>query len=89
MQNHSITLPEFFQNGMIFQRGKEVRIFGQALPGAEITAAFYETDHSGADSDFSLSKTAGDSLLSGTASADKDGHFLLTMPPQIFPCPFL
>ena len=81
MQNHSITLPEFFQNGMIFQRGKEIRIFGQALPGAEITAAFYETDHSGADSDFSLSKTAGDSLLSGTASADKDGHFLLTMPP--------
>ncbi len=72
MQNHSITLPEFFQNGMIFQRDKEIRIFGQALPGTEITAAFYEANISGAGTG---------SALSGSAMADKDGQFLLAMSP--------
>ena len=73
MNRHSITLPTFFKSGMIFQRDKEIHIYGDAAPLAAIAADFYSADNS----------TSGrlHPILSGKANADASGHFLLTLPP--------
>lgn len=63
----SICLPEFCQDGMMFQRDKALRIRGTATPGATICAEF---DQSGAV------------LSEGSAVAGSDGVFLATLPPM-------
>ena len=73
MNRHSITLPTFFKSGMIFQRDKEIHIYGDAAPLAAIAADFYSADSSASGRLHPI--------LSGKAHADTSGHFLLTLPP--------
>ncbi|MEI3211706.1 MAG: hypothetical protein V8S42_04895 [Lachnospiraceae bacterium] len=73
MNRHSITLPTFFKSGMIFQRDKEIHIYGDAAPLAAIAADFYSADSSASGRLHPI--------LSGKAHADTSGHFLLILPP--------
>ena len=70
---HECRLAEIFQSGMIFQREKNTVLFGDAVPGITITAAFYKD-----------SSAIGHSppFLCGSAKADEDGHFRITLPPR-------
>lgn len=70
---HECRLAEIFQSGMIFQREKNTVLFGDAVPSITITAAFYKD-----------SSAIGHSppFLCGSAKADEDGHFRITLPPR-------
>jgi len=62
-------LAEIFQNGMLFQREKEIVLWGNAEPGITVTATFYKEG---------VSKP----FLHGKNEADRNGLFLITLPPQ-------
>lgn len=61
-----IRLPEFFQDGMVFQRDKPIHLWGEAIPGAAITAAF---------------RKDAQILSDARTVADTDGHFSLSLKP--------
>ena len=41
-RNHEYKLAEIFQNGMLFQRDKEIHLWGSAEPGALVSVSLYE-----------------------------------------------
>ncbi len=65
-------LAEIFQSGMLFQRGKKIVLWGEASPGETITAAFYRENAPRGTPPF----------LRGECSANQDGRFRITPPPQ-------
>lgn len=62
-------LAEIFQNGMLFQREKEIVLWGNAAPGTTVIAAFYKEDNI-------------EPFLCGKSLAEPDGQFHITLPPE-------
>lgn len=65
-------LAEIFQSGMLLQREKEIKIWGNAEPDTVVTISFYRE---------TLPEDAPPSFC-GEGKANRDGHFLVTLPPQ-------
>lgn len=67
--DQTYSLAQLFQDGMLFQREKEIVLWGNAAPGTTVTAAFYKEGQSGP-------------FLRGGNEAGRNGRFLITLPPQ-------
>ncbi len=65
-------LAEIFQSGMMLQREKEIRLWGNTIPDTIVTATLYRKEAGG----------CGKPILSGESRADKDGQFRIVLPPQ-------
>lgn len=70
--HHENRLAEIFQSGMMFQRDKEIVLWGEAAPGTTVHAAFRRD---GCAENTSPS-------LRGNSIADPGGRFLIRLPRQ-------
>jgi sialate O-acetylesterase len=73
MDAKKLQLAEIFQSNMMLQRDKEMILWGTAAPGATVTAGLYAGS--------SQNETA-EPAASGSAKADANGDFKLTLPAQ-------
>lgn len=68
-QDRSVTLPNFYSDGMVFQQNKPIRIVGKTQPNTDITIA--------------LKKSADDSLVANTAvTSNANGDWVAQLPAQ-------
>lgn len=77
-------IPRIFQDGMVLQRDKEIKVWGTAPSGTVVRVALGEASV-GASDDVGSSGDMGDScreISSAEVGADQDGHFLATLPPH-------
>ncbi len=70
--HHENRLAEIFQSGMMFQRDKEIVLWGEAAPGTTVHAAFRREG---------CAENASPSLR-GNSIADPGGRFLIRLPRQ-------
>lgn len=77
MKTYKWKLAELFQSGMLFQREKEIVLWGSSVPGAQITVSLIREDACPNTS------AAGQNVAAqGKGFADAGGSFRLTLPPQ-------
>lgn len=72
-------LAEIFGNGMLFQREKEIVLWGTARPNTSVTVSFYREADISADKYYSANAKP---VLCGESTADESGKFSITLPPQ-------
>lgn len=70
-ENYEYSLAEIFQSGMLFQRDKEIRLWGKAAPGTSVTASLYKE-----------AKTHPDPLFQADGTADESGRFHIALSPM-------
>ncbi len=70
-------LAEIFQNNMLFQREKEIVLWGNAGPDTSVTVSLYKEEDFSSTNDYFPNT---EPLLQGNGTADKNGKFLITLP---------
>lgn len=66
-------LAEIFQDGMLFQQGKDIVLWGCAEPDTRVTVSLYRE---------TVTQAEEKPLLSGSGTADENGNFRITLPPR-------
>ena len=80
VESHKYKLAEIFQNGMLFQRDKEIHLWGSAAPGAIVNVSLYEAAKTPECGTGGLKKDG--PIRCGEGVADQDGQFRIVLAPM-------
>lgn len=73
--NYEYKLAEIFQSGILFQRDKEIHLWGSAAPGTVVSVSLYK------ETGETVNESDAVALRHGETVADQSGQFLVALPP--------